>query len=378
MSLRATRIEKGCIAMIVRLSRANSGGGVLAGLVVLGVVACGTGGNKPATPAAPQGETFTSGPYTTTLPLGLQAASAYVPESNPMSEARVELGRKLYFDPRLSASGDISCATCHDPDKGFSDGRPVSIGIAGQAGSRNAPTVINRLFSAEQFWDGRAADLETQALGPIQNPIEMGHTLTGMTSSLQGIRGYGPEFGAVFGSPGISADRVAMAIAAYERIVVAGNAPHDRYQAGDRSALSEAAVRGMAIFNDPQRGNCVTCHAGFNFTDESYHNLGVGMDREFPDLGRYTVTKVETDRGAFKTPTLRNISQTSPYMHDGSEATLQSVVDFYDRGGKPNQWLSKEIRPLHLSDPDRADLVAFLEALTGEVRGKERPAGLPQ
>jgi cytochrome c peroxidase len=348
---------------------------VLPGIPVLLALACAPA-EEPA-PPAPQGETFTSGSYTTVLPLGLQAASAYVPDRNPLSEAKIELGRKLYFDPRLSKSGDVSCATCHDPDKGFSDARPVSIGIAGQAGNRNAPTVINRLFSVEQFWDGRAADLEDQALGPVQNPIEMGHTLPGMIANLQAIQAYAPEFEAAFGSPGITADRVGMAIATYERIVVAGNAPFDRYQAGDQSALSEAAARGMAIFNDPQRGNCVTCHSGFNFTDESYHNLGVGMDREFPDLGRYTVTKVETDRGAFKTPTLRNITQTAPYMHDGSEATLQDVIALYDRGGKPNPWLSKEMRPLNLGDQDRADLLAFLQALTGEVRGKERPV-LPQ
>jgi cytochrome c peroxidase len=344
--------------------------------MLLGAVACGPA--KDEAPPAPAGETFTSGDVTTVLPLGLQAASAYVPETNTMSQTKIDLGRKLYFDPRLSASGDISCATCHDPDKGFSDARPVSIGIGGQAGGRNAPTVINRLFSADQFWDGRAADLEAQALGPIQNPIEMGHTLPGMIAGLQGIQAYGPEFERAFGSPGITPDRVAMAIAAYERTVVAGNAAFDRYQAGDKTAMSEAAVRGMALFNDPQRANCVTCHAGFNFTDESYHNLGVGMDREFPDLGRYTVSKQETDRGAFKTPTLRNVTQTGPYMHDGSEATLADVVAFYDRGGKPNPWLSKEIRPLNLSDREKADLVAFLEALTGEVRGKERPADLPR
>ncbi len=324
-------------------------------------------------PAAPQGETFTSGDYTATLPLGLQAAAAYVPENNPMSEARIELGRKLYFDPRLSKDGTISCATCHDPDKGFSDGRPTSMGIGRQTGSRNAPTVMNRLFSQEQFWDGRAADVEAQALGPIQNPIEMGHTLEGMVSSLQSVTGYGPALQAAFGSPEITPDRVSRAIAAYERTVLAGNSPFDRYQAGEKAALSGSAVRGMALFNDSGRANCVTCHAGFNFTDESYHNLGVGMDRPNPDWGRFGVSKNEFDKGAFKTPTLRNVTQSGPYMHDGSEATLLDVVNFYDKGGVPNRWLSKEIKPLHLTDQDRADLVAFLEALTGEVRGTEKP-----
>jgi cytochrome c peroxidase len=334
-------------------------------------------GGAPAAPPAPQGETLTSGDYSLVLPLGLQAAAAYIPEKNPMSARKIELGRQLYFDGRLSKDGTISCATCHAPEKGFSDGRSTSAGIGGQTGSRNAPTVMNRLFSKEQFWDGRAADLEDQAVGPVQNPIEMGHTLTGMISSLEAIKAYGPEFQEVFGSPGITGDRVGMAIASYERTVVTGNAPFDRYQAGNTSALSQSAQRGMAIFNDKDRGNCVTCHAGFNFTDESYHNLGVGMDKPNPDWGRYGITKVETDRGAFKTPTLRNVAQSPPYMHDGGEATLLDAVKFYDQGGRPNKWLSKEIKPLHLNDQDRADLVAFLESLTGEVRGTEKPV-LPQ
>ena len=155
--------------------------------------------------------------------------------------------------------------------------------------------------------------------------------------------------------------------------MLAGNAPYDLFQTGDKSAMSESAVRGMSLFNDKDKANCVTCHAGFNFTDESYHNLGVGMDKPNPDWGRFGVTKQEFDKGAFKTPTLRNVTQSGPYMHDGGEASLLEVVKFYDKGGNPNKWLSKEIKPLHLTDQDRADLVAFLEALTGEVRGREKP-----
>ena len=332
---------------------------------------------KPTTPSAPLGEVLTSDTYTMELPVGLQAGAAYIPEGNPLSAAKIELGRKLYFDPRLSKEKNISCATCHDPDKGFSDGRPVSTGIGGQQGGRNAPTVMNRLFSKEQFWDGRAADLEEQALGPVQNPIEMGNTVSGMVSNVEKIQAYGPEFQAAFGAPGITAEKVGMAIATYERTVLAGNAPYDRYQAGDKTAMSESAVRGMTLFNDAQKANCVTCHAGFNFTDESYHNLGVGMDKPTPDVGRFGVTKQDVDRGGFKTPTLRNVTQSAPYMHDGSEQTLLQVVEFYDRGGKPNKWLSKEIRPLNLTAQERADLVAFLESLTGDVAGRERPT-LPQ
>ena len=326
---------------------------------------------------ASAGGKLVSDDVTLDLPLGLQAEAAYIPEENPLSKAKIELGRKLYFDARLSRDGTVSCATCHDPDRGFSDGRSVSAGINGQLGGRNAPTVMNRLFSKEQFWDGRAMDLEDQALGPIQNPIEMGHTLPDMLDTLRGIQGYAKDFEAAFTTPDITEQRVAKAIASYERTVLAGNAPFDRYEAGDESAMSESAVRGMQIFNDPQKGNCVTCHAGFNFTDESFHNIGAGMSKPIPDLGRFGVSKDENDKGAFKTPTLRNIVQSAPYMHDGSEATLESVVDFYDKGGIPNQWLSKEIRRLNLTDQDKADLVAFLQALTGEVRGRSRPI-LPQ
>ena len=336
---------------------------------------------KPASPAkpapAPAGERFQSGDVDMVLPLGLQASSAYVRDDNPMSKAKIELGRALYFDPRLSADGTVACATCHEPSKGFSDARSTSAGIRGQVGARNAPTVINRLFSADQFWDGRAGDLEAQALGPIENPIEMGHTLPGMVSGLKNLKGYGPMFQTAFGSEEITADRVAQAIATYERTVISGNAPYDRYVAGDKTAMSPSAVRGLAIFSDAKRGNCLTCHAGFNFTDESYHNLGVGMDKPTPDLGRYAITKADTDRGAFKTPTLRNIKETAPYLHDGSEATLAAVVEFYDRGGVPNQWLSKEIRPLKMSEQEKKDLVAFMEALSGEVQGSAKPKSMP-
>jgi cytochrome c peroxidase len=353
---------------------------VLAGTLatVLAIGCSGAPKEAQKSPAqAPPGETLTSEDFSMVLPLGLQSGAAYVPDKNPITQVKIELGHKLYFDSRLSKDGTISCATCHAPEKGFSDGRPTSLGLGHQAGARNAPTVINRLFSKEQFWDGRAADLEDQALGPIQNPIEMGHTLEGMISSVEKIQGYAPEFQAAFGSPGINADRVAMAIATYERTVLAGNSPYDRYQAGDKIAMSESAVRGMNLFTDAQKANCVTCHAGFNFTDESYHNIGVGMDKPNPDWGRFVVTKNDFDKGAFKTPTLRNVTQSSPYMHDGSETTLLEVVNFYDKGGFKNQWLSKEIKPLNLSDRDRADLVAFLEALTGEASGIDRPA-LPQ
>jgi cytochrome c peroxidase len=321
--------------------------------------------------------TLTVEGVTIPLPLGLQADAAYVPAGNPPTAERVTLGRLLYFDKRLSADDTVSCATCHDPAHGFAEPRATSSGIRGQVGARNAPTVLNRLFSKEQFWDGRAADLEEQAHGPVVNQIEMGMAShDACIERLRGIKGYPPLFEKAFGTPEITMPRVAQAIASYERTVLTGNSPFDRYQAGDQEAMTAAAVRGMALFNG--KGNCVTCHAGFNFTDESYHNLGVGMDATTPDLGRYAVTKQDVDRGAFKTPTLRNVTQTAPYMHDGKEKTLRDVIVFYNQGGRANPWLSKERRPLALSDAEIAELVVFLEALTGELTEQSVPTSFPQ
>jgi cytochrome c peroxidase len=185
-----------------------------------------------------------------------------------------------------------------------------------------------------------------------------------MVQNLGGIKGYQEQFRRVFATD-VTAAGVAQALAAYTRMILSGNAPYDRFRAGDRQALSEAAQRGLALFEGKAR--CSRCHSGVNFTDEDYHNLGVGMDKEPPDLGRYTVTQHEADRGAFKTPTLRDVARRGPYMHDGSLATLEQVVDFYDTGGRANPWLSPQSRPLHLTAAERADLVTFLQALSGEI-----------
>ncbi len=333
---------------------------------------------QPAKGEPPKAETITSGSYSLRLPLGLQAAAAYLPEDNPLSREKVDLGKTLYFEKRLSKDNSMSCATCHHPYHGFAEPNRTSEGvIAGSVGKRNAPTVINRLFSKEQFWDGRAADLEEQAHGPLTNPVEMAMSSHDeVVARVKGVAGYAPLFEKAFGTPEITMDRIAQAIAAYERTVVSGNSPYDRYVAGDKDALSPSAVRGLALFNG--KGNCQTCHAGFNFTDESYHNLGVGMGAADPDLGRFGVTKAEGEKGAFKTPTLRNVAQTPPYMHDGSEPTLRAVVDFYNRGGRPNQYLAKEIRPLGLTPQEIVDLVAFMEALTADVPNLVPPTDFPK
>ncbi len=322
-------------------------------------------------------EVLKSGDWSMVLPLGLQAGSAYIPDENPMSDAKIELGKLLYFDKRMSKDMTVACASCHAPFHGFADPHRTSLGVGQGVGSRNSPTVINRLFSAEQFWDGRAKDLEDQAHGPLVNPVEMKMgSHTEVAGRIREIKGYAPLFKKAFGDDKVDIDRITKAIAAYERTVVSGNSPYDRYQAGDKDAMSASAVRGMEIFNG--KGNCKACHAGFNFTDETYQNIGVGMDKPNPDLGRYDQTKNDADRGKFKTPTLRNIAETAPYMHDGSDETLMKVVEFYDRGGIGNPNLSKEIKPLKLSEQEKLDLVAFLETLSGEVNNLTPPETLPK
>ena len=342
------------------------------------VLACTTAGAESAVPAgAKKGETLTAGSFSLELPLGLQAGSAYIPEANPLTTDKIALGRLLYFDSRFSNDRTLSCASCHNPYHGFADPARTSKGLTGKFGTRNSPTVINRLFSKEQFWDGRAEDLEAQAKGPLVNPVEMQMaSLDEVVARVKSVKGYAPLFRKAFGDDRIDIDRVAQAIASYERTVVSGNSPYDRYTAGDQSAISGSAVRGLALFNG--KANCKTCHTGFNFTDESYHNLGVGMTAAKPDVGRSEISKAESDRGAFKTPTLRNVTLTAPYMHDGSEATLRSTVEFYNRGGVKNPTLSKEIKPLGLTPSEVDDVVAFLETLTGDVRDAEPPAKLPE
>jgi cytochrome c peroxidase len=305
------------------------------------------------------------------IPLGLDAQLQYIPEDNPLTAEKVELGRMLYFDKRLSADNSVACASCHNPQFGFTDGMAVSTGINGQKGGRSAPTVINRLFSDAQFWDGRAASLEAQALGPIQNPIEMGNTLEAVVKKLNAIKGYRAAFQKAFGTE-VTAEGIGKAIASFERTVLSGNSAYDRFKAGEDNALSESAQRGLALF-ESERVKCTACHVGHNFTDENYRNLGVGMDKAQPDLGRYEISKNEEDRGAFKTPTLRHIARTAPYMHDGSLKTLREVIDYYDKGGAPNAHLSKDMKPLNLTEQEKEDLVAFLESLTGEMPAVVEP-----
>jgi cytochrome c peroxidase len=301
-------------------------------------------------------------------PLGLP--EVIWPEENPYTPEKRELGWLLFFDTRLSSDNTVSCASCHDPKHAFTDAAPVSTGIKGQKGGRSAPTVINRAYSTAQFWDGRAASLEDQAKGPLANPLEMTSEKKADESHrtaverLRAIPGYVKRFEKVFGTKDLTIDHVAMAIATFERTVLSGNAPFDRYKAGDKTAMSEAQVRGMNVFF--QKAQCDRCHIGFNFSDGSYMNIGIGMDKLNPDLGRYYVTKNEEDKGAFKTPTLREAEHTGPYMHDGSLKTLEEVVEHYDKGGIKNTWLNQQMKPLNLTKQDKTDLVSFMKALSGE------------
>jgi cytochrome c peroxidase len=303
-------------------------------------------------------------------PLGLPPVP--IPADNPPTQESIALGKKLFFDTRLSADDTVSCASCHDPKLSFADGMPTAKGIKGQFGKRNAPTVVNAAYYALLFLDGRAASLEQQAGGPIANPLEMGQTHEVVVSKIDKVPEYKREFAAVFGNGPVTIEKIEMAIASYERTVLSGDSPFDRYlYKNDETAMTAEAIRGLKIFTDKKRGNCSTCHTIGEtyslFSDGKFHNIGAGINAsgEMTDLGRYEQTHVDADKGAFRTPGLRNVVLTAPYMHDGSLKTLKDVVDFYAGGGTSNPQLDPEIHELKLSGQERADLVAFLESLTG-------------
>jgi cytochrome c peroxidase len=311
-------------------------------------------------------------------PLGLPPVP--IPADNPVTAETVALGRKLFYEKKLSADNTISCSMCHSPQLGFSDGRKFSLGVAGKRGTRNAPTVINAAYSTMQFWDGRAASLELQAAGPIANPVEMNQPHDVSVSKLAADPEYKQLFLAAFGPGPVTIGKVEKSIASFERTVVSGNSPFDRYYyGGDKTALSPAAIRGLAVFTDKARGNCSACHTIGEkyalFTDGKFHNIGVGVNSEgeLTDPGRYAESKAEVDRGAFKTPSLRNVGLSAPYMHDGSLKTLKDVIDFYKGGGNSNPNLDKEIKELKLTAQDKEDLMEFLESLTGDVPADAGP-----
>jgi cytochrome c peroxidase len=326
---------------------------------------------------------------------------AAIPPDNPQTPEKVALGGKLFFDGRLSADGTVACATCHDPAQAFTDGKPTSVGIHGRSGERNAPTVLNALYNKTQFWDGRAKTLEDQAALPIVNPIEMGQpSLDAAVARIAAIGEYQQAFQRVFGR-GPTAPDLQRAIASYERTLFSFDSPFDRFNAGEKTAISESAKRGWDLFNG--RARCNHCHAVnskqpnlTNFTDDEFHNIGIGIIRhnvvalagqaeklinsgdvaaidraalgtEMSALGRFLITKKEPDIAAFKTPGLRNVLVTGPYFHDGSQETLWDVMDHYNKGdGLDDPYLDERMQPLALSESEIDDVVEFLASLTSK------------
>jgi cytochrome c peroxidase len=331
--------------------------------------------------------------------LPVAATNAAIPADNPQTPDKIELGRKLFFDGRLSPDGTVACATCHDPARAFTDGRQVSIGIKGRAAQRNAPTILNALYNKAQFWDGRVDTLEEQAAMPIVNPVEMGQaSLDAAVDGIRRIPDYDRLFRSVFGRPPNALD-LTRAIASYERTQVSFDSPFDHFIAGDQKAIDESAKRGWELFNS--RARCNKCHAlneqtrdATFFIDKEFHNIGIGIihhnvvalaikarqlvdsndtkaldnaaiQTEMSALRRYLVTKKTSDIASFKTPSLRNVLITSPYFHDGSQVTLWDVVDHYNKGdGIQDPFLDQDIQPLALSETDIDDLVAFMASLT--------------
>ena len=299
------------------------------------------------------------------VPLGLDLYMP-VPDDNPLTFETVTLGRRLFSDTILSRDRRLACINCHDPERAFTDGRRVAVGIFGRTGTRHVPTLINRGYGRAFFWDGRIARLEAQVLQPIRDRKEMDLPLGEAVERLRDHREYPTLFQAAFGRA-VTTDDLGRALASYVRTILSGDSPFDHHMNGEPDALSEQAIHGLRIFRG--KGNCIACHIGPTFTDERFHNTGIAWrDGELLDQGRYMVTGKEDDRGAFKVPTLREVARTAPYMHDGSIATLEEVVDFYTDGGRQNPFLDRELRPLRLTAEEKQALITFLHGLSGRVQ----------
>lgn len=299
----------------------------------------------------------------------VRPAEVPFPEDNPYTAAKADLGRTLFFDPRLSGSNYISCGTCHNPSFAWGDGLPKGIGHAMTVLGRRTPTILNLAWSEQLMWDGRFETLEEQALGPMSAPVEMNQQMEAIVAELQAIPEYKTLFKVSFGGEGITVPNIAKAIATFERTVVSGIAPFDRWVAGDEVAISESAKRGFDLFNN--KANCVACHSGWNFTDDSFHDVGlsdtdIGRGKQLPDIA--------VMKHAFKVPTLRNSVERAPYMHDGSLKNLFSVIAHYNDGFVKRPSLSSEIYKLNLTDAEQEDLVAFLKTLSS----RDAPVALPR
>lgn len=293
-----------------------------------------------------------------------------VPEDNPMTPEVLNLGQTLFFDPRLSGNNETSCATCHEPSLGYGDGRPTFVTFNGGDGTRNSPTLINVGYYRLYFWDGRASSLEEQAAGPIENPNEMNQNMDELILELKAIEGYNTLFQAAF-NDGITKQNLTKALAAFERQIVVNDTPFDRFLKGNTNALTEQELRGLSLFTG--KAFCSKCHTGSNLSDNNFNNIGLDSN----DDGRFAITKKIGDVGRFRTSSLYGISHTAPYMHDGSLATLEEVVDYYDRGGGDHRnksfYLKNFMSPIGLTPDEKKDLIAFLKTLSGEPPIFTRP-----
>jgi cytochrome c peroxidase len=347
-------------------------------LVVTLVITTGCTG-APASDAPPWERDLPLAPLPAAI-VGLDVNLAMLPD--PPTPARVRLGRWLFYDTRLSADANVACGTCHRPEYAFSNAERVATGVFGRRGARKVPPVLNlaTALSPAFFRDGRAASLETQAFGPITHPDEMGMSRDGAVAAVAAVPGYRRAFAEAFGDETVTDLRVSRALADFERTLLAGNSPWDRWRAAPRAVVvSRPVAMGDEVFFG--KGGCTQCHVRQSFSDGRFHNIGVGWDpraRRFADAGRGGVTKRAAEIGAFKTPTLRDVALRAPYMHDGSVATLRDVVELYNRGGVPNPGLSERVKPLGLTTTEIDAVVAFLEALTSDVPRAKAPATFPQ
>ncbi len=292
----------------------------------------------------------------------LRPAQAPSPADNRTNAARAELGKTLFFDPRLSKSNWISCATCHNPSLGWSDGLPTGFGHDMKRLTRATPTLLNVGFQTILMWDGRHATLEEQALAPIRTEAEMNLPIAELLVKLEKIPGYVTLFQKAYPGEGVTEKSIGKALASFQRTVTSTESPFDRWRRGDQRAVDASVKRGFELFTG--KANCAACHKGFNFTDNSFHNIGV-REEGTPDLGRFQIRKVAVLKGAFKTPTLRDVALTAPYMRNGIYTTLEEVIDHYDRGGDVTENLSPEMKPLNLTARDKADVMALMKSLTG-------------
>jgi len=300
------------------------------------------------------------------------------PKDNEPNTARTDLGRHLFFDPRLSGDGNMSCSTCHNPGLGWSDGFPVAKGVHSTVLGRASPTIINSAYNTIMMWDGRKKDLEDQAMGPMEANLEMNMDIAKLFKWLNESPGYRKMFGEAYPGEAINSDSLSKAIADFERTVVMNDSPFDRWLAGDSKAMTDQQVNGFSIFLDENKGNCAACHSAPNFTDNGFHNIGLSSWGDpNPDMGRYLQKPVKRLKGAFKTPQLRGLALTAPYFHDGSAITLKDVIGHYDRGGEITTNIDPNMKPLKLSNREKEDLLAFLDALTGTTPSITVPS-LPQ